>query len=611
MSLASWFGYVMAGKILRNSINSHMAQLCDLTNQRISGFLADRKRDIVSWSRQNVFGTAVQFIPGGNSSRKYASQVLAGLIKESGYFERACVVDTAGNVVASSDEKPVEDPNIADSVYFKASLEGKTAISEVLLSKVTQQPVIAICAPIGETSIGGVLIGELNLGSMSRSFLDSIKIGSQGIAFLVQADGTIICHPDKSVVLDKNIKTTALCEEIRAAGSGLTRYVSGGGNKMAAYMTNEETGWMLVIEASEAEIIHPINRLGPFMAFICGGLVLTVCLVILLIVNAAIRSINTIATALDESADTVASGSCHVSSASQHLSEGASKQTSSLEKALSSLNGMSSMTRQNAENAKQANQLMSSTKEAVARASQSMEMLTISMGEITKASDETSEIVKTIDGIAFQTNLLALNAAVEAARAGEFGVGFAVVADEVRNLAMKAAQAAKNTSNLIIEGTVKRVKEGSKLVEKTEKEFREVAASVERSSELVGEISAASLAQAHGIEQVNHAVSEMDKVVQQNAANAEGSASASEQMNAQASQLKVFVEKLKSLVEGSKGQDSSTQLSPRQTGSFDFPPDTANLAKDISVCSKNLFPATLDSDSTNHYHSRDITYLAQ
>jgi methyl-accepting chemotaxis protein len=276
---------------------------------------------------------------------------------------------------------------------------------------------------------------------------------------------------------------------------------------------------------------------------------------------------------LIEGADQVVAASGQVSSAGQQLAEGASEQAASIEETSSSLEEMSSMTKQNADNAKQANNLMLGTKGTIARASQSMGMLTTSMGEISRASEDTSKIIKTIDEIAFQTNLLALNAAVEAARAGEAGAGFAVVADEVRNLALRAAEAAKNTANLI-EGTVKKVKEGSEFVAKTDQEFREVAQSVGRSSELVGEISAASVEQAQGIEQVNKAVSEMDKVVQQNAANAEESAFASEKLNAQASQMKTYVGELESLIHGSKG--NSTE---RRTESKDYKPVKNKTAK--------------------------------
>jgi methyl-accepting chemotaxis protein len=181
--------------------------------------------------------------------------------------------------------------------------------------------------------------------------------------------------------------------------------------------------------------------------------------------------------------------------------------------------------------------------------------LTSSMDEISKASEETSKIIKTIDEIAFQTNLLALNAAVEAARAGEAGAGFAVVADEVRNLAMRAAEAAKNTANLI-EGTVKKIKEGSEVVQKTNTEFSEVQTSSAKMGELVGEISAASGEQAQGIEQIRKAVTEMENVVQRNAGNAEESASASEEMSAQAGQMKQFVAELVTMVGGSNGHST-------------------------------------------------------
>jgi methyl-accepting chemotaxis protein len=266
-----------------------------------------------------------------------------------------------------------------------------------------------------------------------------------------------------------------------------------------------------------------------------------------------------IAKGLGDGADQVVSASSQVSSASQTLAEGASEQAAGIEETSSSLEEMSSMTKQNADNAGHADTLMKDAKRVVGQANESMGKLSGSMEEISRASEDTSKIVKTIDEIAFQTNLLALNAAVEAARAGEAGAGFAVVADEVRNLAMRAAEAAKNTANLI-EGTVKKVKDGAELTSKTNQAFAQVAESAAKVAELVGEISAASNEQAQGIEQVNKAVTEMDKVIQQNAASAEESASASEELNAQAEEMKSMVAELVVLVEGARNRHNNAQV---------------------------------------------------
>ncbi len=211
-------------------------------------------------------------------------------------------------------------------------------------------------------------------------------------------------------------------------------------------------------------------------------------------------------------------------SASESLSQAASEQAASLEESSSSMEELDSMTKQNAHSAEQANEIVAKTRGDMKKAMDSLQQLTAAMNEISGVSKDTSKIIKAIDEIAFQTNLLSLNAAVEAARAGEAGAGFAVVAEEVRNLAMRAADAAKETAALI-EKTVGKIEEGSKLVSVSNEVFTTVGDGSEKIGDLVSEIAAASKEQASGFEQISKAIAEMDKVTQDNAATAEELAS--------------------------------------------------------------------------------------
>lgn len=309
-----------------------------------------------------------------------------------------------------------------------------------------------------------------------------------------------------------------------------------------------------------------------------------------------IAQIQQIADEINESTGEINSAATLVSNSTVNLAEGASSQASAIEETSSAMEEMSAMTKGNADNASQADSLMKKTNQVIQKANTSMDELTESMKDISAASMETSKIIKTIDEIAFQTNLLALNAAVEAARAGEAGAGFAVVADEVRNLAMRSAEAAKNTASLI-EGTVKKVKDGSDLVFKTNEAFTEVAVSTSKVGELVSEISAASLEQSQGISQINKAVADLDRVIQENASTAEESASAAEELSAQSNQMKGIVRRLVMIIQG-KIDDKEKIPSPSKKMAL-----TATAAKSFKAPVKTL-PAAVKKEGSSKFSSR-------
>jgi methyl-accepting chemotaxis protein len=264
-----------------------------------------------------------------------------------------------------------------------------------------------------------------------------------------------------------------------------------------------------------------------------------------------------------------------IASGSQSLAQGASEQAASLEETSSSLEEMSSMTRRNADSAKAATALAQDSRRAAEKGDEAVTRMGEAIGQIRTSADETAKIIKTIDEIAFQTNLLALNAAVEAARAGEAGKGFAVVAEEVRTLAMRSAEAAKETSRMIEQG-VESSRNGEVIATEVGEAIRQIIGVGAKINGLIEEISAASTEQAQGIEQVSRSVQQMDQVTQQNAANAEESASAGEELNAQSQKLHEVVERLSVLIEGAGVQPLHTPTSSQSapTGTFTAP---ANL----------------------------------
>jgi methyl-accepting chemotaxis protein len=260
---------------------------------------------------------------------------------------------------------------------------------------------------------------------------------------------------------------------------------------------------------------------------------------------------NSIASRISEGAGQVAAASGQLSASAQQLSQGSTEQAAAIEETSSTLQESASMMEQNLTSTKQAAGLSGNAKQSADKGNVEMQEMLDSIREIKNSSGQIAKIIKVIDDIAFQTNILALNAAIEAARAGEAGMGFAVVAEEVRNLAGRSAQAAKDTT-AIIETNIELSANGVTVAEKVRQALDEITGQSKKVSELMDEVTAASQEQVQGIDQVTKAMMQVETVTQQNAANAEESASASEELNAQAENMRKIVLELYTLVNGTK-----------------------------------------------------------
>jgi methyl-accepting chemotaxis protein len=469
-------------------------------------------------------------------------------------FESILVTDISGAVVADSENGKNTGTSLAERAYIQTAQRGTVNVGDPVISKFSGKPVVPFCSPVHSASgeIVGTVITLYKIDALATE-INSVKVGKTGYPFMFNGDGLTIVHPKEEHVLKLNLAQTVGMEAFmkRALNheTGVDNYTFEGVDKIAGFAPVHSTGWGLGVTQPTSEFLEAANAIRNVIITV-GLLFLVIAVLGILFFSRSItRPINEVIRGLTEGSEQVSSASSQVSAASQQLAEGSSELAASIEETSSSVEEIASMSRQNAENSNHAKQLMHDAVVVVEKVNNQMNDLVAATVQISKSSEETGKIIKTIDEIAFQTNLLALNAAVEAARAGEAGAGFAVVADEVRNLAMRAADAAKNTAELI-QNTINAVNHGSQLTKTAQEAFRENAEISNKVSKLIEEIAAASNEQSQGLAQINTAVSQMDQVTQTTAANAEESASASEELTSQASELNTMVDTLINIVGG-------------------------------------------------------------
>lgn len=580
LTVVSVFCLVKISNMLQTSARQEMANTASDLAELAQMMLVKEAKVVTELSVGNSVVDTADYVARNplEDSRKQIEQLqrkLSAAMEKIGKdYETIYVTDASGRIYADGSGGEYTNIRVGDRDYFQAAQKtGQVSVGSVLRSKKTNNPVTVIAAPV--FAKGGKFQGILAVAMKLDPLIEQVaskRIGRTGYSFIVDNKGLAIAHPDPKIVMEVNAKQLKGMEQITESmlngKTGAESYVFRGVEKIGGYAPVKLTGWSVVSTQDKTELMAPVRAIRRGILIISGLFLLLSLIASFVFARNISRPITRVAEGLQDGSDQVTAASAEVSSASQSLAEGTSQQAASLEETSSALEELASMTRQNADNASQTNALMGDNSHMVQEANQIMDRLTTSMKEISKASEETQKIIRTIDEVAFQTNLLALNAAVEAARAGEAGSGFAVVADEVRNLAMRAGEAAKNTADLI-EGSVKKINEGSGLVQQTATALLGVSDGTTKMKELVAEIAAASSEQAQGLEQITRAVAEMDKVVQQNAANAEESASAAEELSAQSEHMRGFVTDLISLiVSRSNGHpatdtETSTKLLPR------------------------------------------------
>ena len=458
------------------------------------------------------------------------------------------------------DGRPID---LSNEDFFKRVMTGQVVTDNHYSDKAMGlDDILLYAVPVPSSDgnrIQGALVGVKRIQALNAAIIASTNFAKTGFIDIIDRNGTYIANtkwPERvdrrAKILNESMrgsKLAAMVERREKGEAGFSEsYLLIGEKSLTAYAPVQNgSGWSIAMTAAAADVLSEANTILMGLLGLSAALFILSLLAVAFAMTRLQKPIQRIVDGISEAADQVASAAGQVSTSSQQLAEGSTEQAASLEETSASMEEMSSMTKQNADNANQGKAMVGEAGAIVEKANEQMARLIGAIAEISKSSEETGKIIKTIDEIAFQTNLLALNAAVEAARAGEAGAGFAVVADEVRNLALRSAEAAKNT-NALIAKTIKAVKDGNEITIATQEAFAENKEISNKIGQLVDEVATASHEQANGISQVNKAVSEMDRVTQQAAATAEEAAASALVLNQEAELINSHINDLMAVV---------------------------------------------------------------
>ncbi|MDX9786502.1 MAG: methyl-accepting chemotaxis protein [Desulfobacterales bacterium] len=562
LSVVGYFSCEKAVKLIRQNTEIQSMRTSSALAQSVDLVLAEQGRIVrgLAENFRSFGGMDIRFYGGAGidevTSKRVNTKIHNMLQELGGNYESIYIGDKNGLLFAGSlenGETPFYGVDISSTQFFPAAKEsGAPVSSAVFASNITSKPVMVFCAPILDQKerFAGVIGMTFKLDSLA-ALVAGTKSGETGYAFMVNAEGTVLAHPQTDYILQLNIKEIEgmadISKAILSGHTGVGQYEFKGTKKVAGYASVANIAWSIAVTQDLDELMILAGSIRKFNALIGSAFVV-------LALMGALVFIRNLCMPIEKAVNHIHAGTHHVSDAARQVFSGSStvasaaaQQTTTLDEALSKLDEVFETVKENDANARRAEALVTLSKNVVHEAFATMEALKLSMEAIEYSEKETAKIVHVIDGIAFQTNLLALNASVEAARAGESGRGFAVVAKHVRDLAQQAAGAAKTSACLIQETTMK-VQSGAELAKNAQDAFSNVADHTIRFGEVIIEISNASSRQTMAIAQINQSIANLEGITRKYAGFAEESASATEQMHQEAELMVGVAEELSGII---------------------------------------------------------------